>query len=148
MDTENNNSLNFLDIAITRSCSYFTTNVFRKTCFTGLGLNFYSFSPDNYKINLCKTLIHRAYMLCSNWFTFSSEICTLEKYFKQNCYPSFFFEQCLKKYLETRLCPKLPVATVSKCIKYFSFSFLGSNSKSFQKELCRLVSKHYPSIDI
>ena len=85
MDEENNNVINFLDVSITRTDSGFTTNVYRKNCFTGLGLNFYSFIPDIYKYNSCKTLIHRAYMICSNWSNFTAELKILEKYFKSNC---------------------------------------------------------------
>ena len=148
MDAETNNCLNFLDISINRSDSSFTTNVFRKSSFTGLGLNFYSFSPDIYKYNSCKTLINRAYMICSNWVSFSSEITTLEKYFKQNCYPTFVFQKCLKKYLNFRFSHQLPIATVPKCVKYYSFPFLGAKTKSFQTELSKIVSKYYPCIDL
>ena len=149
IDTEHNNSLNFLDISIIRSSSssFFSTNVYRKSCFTCLGLNFHSFSPDIYKFNSCKTLIHRAYMLCSNWFHFSSEITALEKYFKQNCYPSTIFQSSLKKYLDSKFCPKPLVFTVPKCIKYYSFPYLGSKTKPFQKELLKLISKYYPFLD-
>ena len=148
MDSENNNCLNFLDITVTRSDLRFTTNVFRKSCFTGLGLNFYSFSSEIYKHNSCKTLIHRAYSACSDWFSFSSEIKTLEKYFKQNCYPSFVFQNCLRKYLNSHLCPKPPITTVPKCTKYFAFPYLGAKTKTLQLELSKLVSKYYPCIDL
>jgi hypothetical protein len=55
MDTETNDKINFLDIEICRVNHELCTNVFRKICFTGQGLNFYSYCPEIFKINACKT---------------------------------------------------------------------------------------------
>ena len=61
MDTETNDKINFLDIEICRVNHELCTNVFRKICFTGQCLNFYSYYLEIFKINVCKTLIHRTY---------------------------------------------------------------------------------------
>ena len=77
MESENNNKLAFLDILISRSNGRFSTGVYRKDTFIGLGLNFFSFCPLNFKLNSCKTLLYRAYSLCSDWFKFDEEVSTL-----------------------------------------------------------------------
>ena len=50
-EIENNRNLNFLDICVTRNSDKFSTNVFKKSTFTGLGLKFDSYIPSSYKIN-------------------------------------------------------------------------------------------------
>ena len=88
IEEETDNKLPFLDIIIARDTSNnFTTSVFRKKTFTGLGLHFYSFTPFKYKLGALKTLIHRAYHLSSSWHHFSSEIEFLTKFFNKNGYP-------------------------------------------------------------
>ena len=57
-DVEENNSLNFLDISITKDNDKFTTSTYKKPTFTGLTMNFHSFYPFVYKLNLIKTLLN------------------------------------------------------------------------------------------
>ena len=51
-DDENNNQLSFLDICISWRNSKFETSVYRQPTFIGLGMNFKSFVPRSFKINL------------------------------------------------------------------------------------------------
>ena len=144
LDAETNNCLNFLDVTITRTPDGFNTSVYRENCFTGLGLNFYSFCPFQYKYNSCKTLIHRAYKICSNWLNFSEELKTLDKYFLQNSYPSHIFHKYVNSYLNTVFHDKPSVTTVPKKIIYASFPFLGSKTKLFQSEFSKILNRYYP----
>ena len=148
MEVENNNCINFLDITISRSDNSFTTNIFRKNCFTGLGQNFYSFSPVIYKYNSCKTLIHRAFSICSNWKNFTSELSFLKNFFKLNCFPNYIFDKCVKTHLDAIFLPKPVVATVPKCIHYISFPYLGSKTKSVQQNITKLIAKYYSFLNI
>ena len=148
LETEANNCLSFLDISIHRCSQQFITNVFRKDSYTGLGLNFYSFCPDIYKLNSCKTLVNRAYKVCSNWLTFSQELETLKKYFHQNNYPSHIFQKTVKSFLDSIFLPKQPITTVPKLVIYSPFPYLGPKTKLFQKEMSRILSKHFPFLNI
>ena len=87
METEQEDCLSFLDISVSRTDNHFSTRVYRKPTFTGLGLNFYSFCSFKFKLNSCKTLLHRAYNICSDWTKFHSEMTFLTEYFGDNCYP-------------------------------------------------------------
>ena len=60
----------------------FNLSIFRKPTHTFLGLNYFSYVPLIYKINAIKSLIHRAYLLCSDFNLFNSEIKNLNQYFK------------------------------------------------------------------
>ena len=56
-ETENKNSMSFLDIKITRNNNKFMTSVYRKLSFSGVFTNFVSFIPNSYKYNLLFTLL-------------------------------------------------------------------------------------------
>ncbi len=73
--------------------------MYRKQTFTGLGLNYMSLVPSIYKMNSIKTLIYRAYNICSSWVNFDQEINTLKEYFTNNCYPGLLFEKHVKRFL-------------------------------------------------
>jgi hypothetical protein len=148
METEIDNKINFLDILITRREDRLSTNVFRKGCFTGQGLNYYSFCSDIFKVNSCKTLINRAYSICSDWFLLTSEFEILEKYFRENCYPSYIFHNCVKKFLNNIFKPTSRIPNVPKLVKYVSFPFLGHHTKRFEKDLVKIINKYCPFLDI
>ena len=57
----------FLYIEVMNLLLFLLISIFRKPTFTGLMINFASFSPFKYKINLIKTLIHRAYYISSSF---------------------------------------------------------------------------------
>ena len=69
-DVEKDFELPFLDVQITRHNGKFCTSVYRKSTFTGLGLNYLGFSPVRFKINSVRTLINRAYSVCSDFTGF------------------------------------------------------------------------------
>ena len=99
-ETENENSISFLDIKITRDNNKFMTSVYRKPTFSGVFTNFWSFIPKSYKYNLLFTLLHRAFKLCSNFERFHQEIDKLKTIFENNGYPKSFVDFCIKKYLD------------------------------------------------
>ena len=146
MDTESDNHLAFLDINVSRANGRFVTNVYRKKTFTGLGLNFFSFCPLNFKLNACKTLLFRAYSLCSNWTQFHEEISMLGRYFNQNCYPSNLFNKVVKSFLDNIFKPKSPIATVPKKQMFVSLPYM-KNAISVKRELTNALSNLYPYVD-
>ena len=86
MELESDDKLNFLDTTITKTPINATSfslflSIFRKATFTGLRMNFHSFTYYNFKLNNIRTLLHRAYTLCSNWIDFHSEILFLTNLF-------------------------------------------------------------------
>ena len=113
-EMEKNNCLPFLDIMITRDNGYLTTFVFRKDTYTGLGLNYDSFVPNLFKINSIKTLLHRAYNICSTWHYFHLELEKLRKFFSINGCPSNFD---IKKTLRDLLIKNLLRITLALMIK-------------------------------
>ena len=99
-ETENENSISFLDTKITRDNNKFMTSVYRKPTFSGVFTNFKSSIPKSYKYNLLFTLLHRAFKLCSNVERFHQEIDKLKTIFENNGYSKSFADFCIKKYLD------------------------------------------------
>ena len=83
-EVEENGSLSFLDIKISRENNKCVTSVYRKPTFTGVFTNFESFILDIYKRGLIETLLYRSFRLCSNNENFHREIETLRSILKHN----------------------------------------------------------------
>ena len=60
--------------------------VHRKKTYTGSLQRFDSYSPLKYKRNTIKTLVNRAYKICSN-DQLENELCYLRQLLKDNGYP-------------------------------------------------------------
>ena len=146
IEPECNGKLSFLDILVSRDNGKFVTGIFRKKTFTGLGLNYFSHCPSLFKTNSCKTLLFRAYNLCSNWIKFHEEVTFLKHYFKSNCFPSFLFDKIVGKFLDTVFKPKFKVPTVPKKLMYVSLPYITDSSK-LKRELTNFLSRFYPYVD-
>ena len=77
-EIEENGSLSFLDIKISRENNKFVASVYRKPTFSGVFTNFESFIPDNKNIR--------------------REIETLKSILKRNSYPHNLVNHCIKKF--------------------------------------------------
>lgn len=92
----------------------FSANANRKLTFTGLGLHFLSYIPYIYNINSLKTLINRAYNICSMWVNFRTKAIYLKDNLTSNGYPSRLFHNALNNFLYQKLSYKPAVTTVEK----------------------------------
>ena len=100
VEEEENNSLSFLDIKITRSGGQLTTSIHRKKTFSGVYVNYNSFLPRDYKRGLISTLLHRAYTICSDYNKLHQEIGRLKAIWQKNSFPLSFIDRCIKKFLD------------------------------------------------
>ena len=142
-EIENNNSLAFLDVLITRE-ETFCTSLYRKPTFSGLYSNYKSFMPDSYKKGLIYTLLHRAFVLCCSWEKFHAEVCFLKKTFQENTFPEFFIDRCVKAFLDKIFIVKKVVITVPKKELRICLPFLGKQSFDIKTKLSKFVSKNFP----
>ena len=100
METNLNNQMPFLDTLITNINDNIITKTYHKPTYTGLLLNFTSFTPFSYKNNLTKCLIDRIFKINNTWTGFNSDIKTLTSTFQQNGYPKHLIEKNIKTYLD------------------------------------------------
>ena len=142
------NQLPFLDTTVTHDNGTFSTKVYRKPSYTGLGLHYLSYTPYLYKINSIRTLLNRAYNLCTSWLTFHDELIFLENFFVTNGYPSYLFDKVTKTFLCKKFSnqPTLPVTTVKKDHKYVKLPYIGRLSYDLRKQLKTLLQTNYPQI--
>ena len=97
-EIEENGSLSFLDIKISRENNKFVASVYLKPTFSGVFTNFESFIPDIYKCGLTEVLLHRSFRLCSNNKNIRREIETLKSILKRNSHPHNLVNHCIKHF--------------------------------------------------
>ena len=59
------NKLSFLDVLLIRNGNFIETKVYQKLAKNGICLNWNSFAPSTWKRSTLRTLIKRAYIICS-----------------------------------------------------------------------------------
>ena len=90
-----------------------------------------------------KTLIHRAYHICSNNLHRHNEFNFLLSYFTNNGYPSKLAHFCVRKFLDSVYCPQ----TILSCDKlYVSFPYFGPQSSNLKKRPAILMKQVFPGI--
>ena len=108
-EVESNDQLPFLDVLLRRtSTGKLETSVYRKGTWSGQYLHFHSFSPIEHKRAVVKTLITRAYRICSET-TLEAELTTVKETLMLNGYPESFI-----KFHSKRVDPKPTVPSVPK----------------------------------
>ena len=147
-EEEVNRKLPFLDCLVTRENNKFTTSVYRKGTFTGLGLSFLSFSPYLYKLNSIKTLLYRANSLSSTFTSLNKEFSFLVDYFFKNGYSKNLVYGEIRKFISKITHPRPIVHTVAKQRIFVSMPFFGNHSEKMKKEVTELVGKIYPQVDL
>ena len=147
---ESNNQLPFLDILIEKTGGKLITDVYRKSTHTGLGLNYFSFVPELFKVNSIRTLLHRAYSLCSNWHKFHVEVERLKQYFHLNCYPKHLVEKHIKKFVSERFLSNednINNTKETKEIKYVTLPFMGNFSYQIRNTMSTLLKQTIPDVN-
>ena len=144
-EIENNRVLNFLDITVTRGIDGFSTSVYRKNTFTGLGSSFFSFCPFRFKTTAIQTLIVRAYRICSNFHSLHLEFQFLRNFFQSNGFPVSLVDKYIKKFLNSLYIKKTQSDSNSN-VFYFSFPYFGHQSEKLKSQLTSCLSKFYPSV--
>ena len=75
IEEQTNHSIAFLDVFISGiNNQNLTLQTYPKSTYTGLLLNFKSFTSFSYKISLIKCLIDRLFKICNNWNSFHNDI--------------------------------------------------------------------------
>ena len=130
METENDRFLSFLDVSVCRNADGFSTSVFRKPTFSGLGISFFLVSvPIFFKSNSILILLHRAYNVCSSYSNFNNEFNFVTTFFKNNGFPLHLIQNKIKFFVEAKY--NTPVNINDDEIRnfYFSMPYFGYRSE-------------------
>ena len=96
-----NHSIAFLDVFISGiNNQNLTLQTYHKSTYTGLLLDFKSFTSFSYKISLIKCLIDRSFKICNNGHFFHNDIENIKSNLIKNAYPLFLIDEVIKKYLD------------------------------------------------
>ena len=96
MENEVNKIIPFLDVLIDNSQNILKTSTYHKSTYSGLLLNYTSFTSRFYKIGLIKCLIDRAYKISNTWPGFHDDVTKIKDVLKRNCYPPFILDKIIK----------------------------------------------------
>ena len=145
-----NHSIAFLGVFISGvNDQNLTLQTYHKSTYTGLLLNFKSFTSFSYKISLIKCLIDRLFKICDNWNSFHNDIENIKSSLIKNAYPPFLIDKVIKKYLDykfssnqNQLKDKLTFITLNYHISatFYTVSKLNfwNFAKSFVKKILTL----------
>ena len=137
----------FLDLFISDiNNQNFTLPTYRKSTYTGLVLNFKSFTSFSYKLRLIKCLIDRSFKICNNWISFHNDIENIKSKLLKNAYPPFFITKIIIKYviisfLVTKINQKTNVTfiTLNYHISATFHIILKENDRNFAKSFVKKI---------
>ena len=144
MESEVDNCLPFLDVLVERTTKEFITSVYRKPTFTGQYINFLSHCSNKRKVNLIKTLCHRAITICSP-STVEDELEKITQILKGNGYPQNLVVRTIECYRDKLTTQRVygPV----KCPVPIKLPFLGSTSSKYERELKVLTRQCFYAVE-
>ena len=103
-EIETKKSLTFLDVKSTRNSNSnsLQTSVHVKTTHSGDCINYNSVAPERYKTGIIKTFLHRAYKICSDWNSFSTELDRIKQLLTNNNFPMAIIDQHIETFLNNK----------------------------------------------
>ena len=149
MEKQVNDSLNFLDVKVTRnSDDSISTSTYRKPTFTGVMLNWNSLTSIKYKKGLISCLLDRSFKICS---TREQQIIEMEDFrniLLQNNYPPHIIDkkfENIEKYKQLNV-DKIP--NPDEKIKYLSLPFINDKSETIARKIQETVRGHFNNINL
>ena len=140
IEKENNGELAFLDVQIKRKENRFLTSVYRKKTFTGCYLNFQSNCSLKRKVNLIRTLCHRAHKICSPELLLS-EIKQIKTLLNKNGYPQELVNKTI--HLHVKNLDRIKTIGPEKCVVMLKIPFINKSSEMLEKKIRQLVRNTY-----
>ena len=137
-----NHSIAFLDVFISGIDNQnLTLQTYHKSTYTGLLLNFKSFTSFSYKISLIKCLIDRLFKICSNWNSFHNDIENIKSNLIKNAYPPFLINKVIKKYLNHKFSSNQNQLKDTSNVYYFKLPYILNLSQHIKNNLSKLCKE-------
>ena len=109
--------------------------------YTGLLLNFKSFTSSSYKISLIKCLIDWLFKICNNWNPFHNDIGNIKSNLIKNPYPPFPIDKVIEKYLDYKFSSNQNQLKDKSDIHYFKLPYIGNLSHHIKNKLSKLCKE-------
>ena len=134
-----NHSIAFLDLFISGiNNQNLTLQIYHKSTYTGLLLNFKSFTSFLYKIGLIKCLIDK---LFKTWNSFHNDIENIKSNLIKNAYPPFLIDKVIKKYLDYKFSSNQNQLKDKSEVHYFKLPYIGNLSHHIKNKLLKLCKE-------
>ena len=133
MEAEVNKIIPFLDVVIDNSQNILKTSTYQST-YSGLLLNYTSFTSRFYKIGLIKCLIDRAYKINNTWPGFHGDVCKSKDVLKRNSYPPFILDKIIKAYIDKIHYSNSKVSSEVDKLRYFKLPYISKYSEQVEKK--------------
>ena len=140
IEKEKNDELAFLDVLIKRKENRFLTTVYRKKTFTGCYLNFQSSCSLKRKINLIRTLCHRAHRICSPELLLN-EIKQIKLLLNKNGYPQELVNKTIQLHLKNL--DKIKTIGPEKFTVTLKVPFINKSSEILENKIKHLIRNTY-----
>ena len=142
IEKQNNHSIAFLDVFISGiNNQNLTLQTHYKSTYTGLLLNFKSYTSFSYKISLIKCLIDRLFKICNNWNSFHNDIENIKSNLIKNAYPPFLIDKVIKKYLDYKFSSNQNQLKDKSDVHYFKLPYIGNLSHHIKNKLSKLCKE-------
>ena len=111
---------------------------YHKSTYTGLLLNFKSFTSFSYKISLIKCLIDRSFKICNNWNSFHNDIENIKSNLIKNSYQLFLIYKVIKKYLDFKFSSNQTQLKDKSEVHHFKLPYVSNLSHHIKNKLSKL----------
>jgi sugar-specific transcriptional regulator TrmB len=153
LEFEENNSIAFLDVLVTREENQLITSLYRKPTHTGLYMLWDSCQNRRYKLGLIRTLVIRIYRICSTETATKKEINTLRSTLADNGYPLHIIRRGIKEgeILIKRMSHTEKNNTSNekrKKVIFFTIQYYGQESIIFAARVKKICQKLLPHLVI
>ena len=114
----------------------------------GLYTNYLRFTPLSYKAGLVKTLIHRAFKICSNWCLFQDKVNNIKKDLEKNSYPKNIIDWEIKTYLDKQFNIEPPKVSNTVKFNYYKLPYIGHFSKTKKQKLKKICDQYCKDLKV
>ena len=142
METEVNKIIPFLDVLIDNSQNILKTSTYHKSTYSGLLLNYTTFTFHIYKIGLIKCLTDRTYKIDNTWPGFHDDVSKIKDVLKRNSYPPFILDKIIKAYINKIHYNNNKVSSEINKLRYFKLPYIGKYSEQVQKKITKLCKQY------
>ena len=149
---ENNRSLPFIGITVTRKSNSFSTGIYHKPSLIDFTTHFTSFTFTVYKLSAIRSLAHRIIRLSSNYESITREFNKLFQLFIRNGYPSTLVNTTLKKLFDnwylrddsrSFINPNRPIINVNPIFYFYQSQYYCNVSLYLSKQLKKLCNQYF-----
>ena len=139
-----NHSIAFLDVFISGTNNQdLILQTYHKLTYTGLLLNFKSFTSFSYKISLIKCLIDRSFKTSKNWNSFHNDIESIKSNLIKNAYLPFLIDSVNKKYLDYNLSSNQNQLKDKSEVHYFTLAYMDNLSQHIKNKFSKRCKEFF-----